>query len=475
MQAQPYSIIEKSPKQQALIQLFNMKYLLLFAILLISCTPATHEEVVIDRPTATQTAIVESQPVPTNTPTPTILLPATETSIPQPTSIPYLTITDPSLVQIKKHLSNLPDEAVAHFASNLLSKQADIFYQDLNGDNLPDLVLSDINDPFSWGQGALMILLASPEGYLPPFVINTWAKYRLKQRVAFADWTGDSIPELIFDTRQDIGGTEYYEETTTRYIIQCQVQCATIWQEDIHHEIFATHFHKQMTTTIELTTTPQGELTLETVKQGFSTFPWQVEPTEHQTYLWSGSEFVPTAVSTLTTTYAIEPSGILTASNLSGDVAILASQAHQYAGKPGRACEVQLNGTSIHEPIPCYPDFSTVAWLDVFGNGRQELIAIFQQTYTQQLLIFTADGSQQISNITADVIQADLFGLRLQDIDNDSVLEILAGDRTGTGQNCKIYSGYYPEPTSVCWYYEISYQTNIYDWNGSEFVLQEER
>jgi hypothetical protein len=109
------------------------------------------------------------------------------------------------------------------------------------------------------------------------------------------------------------------------------------------------------------------------------------------------------------------------------------------------------------------------------GDGRPEIVIKALEFTTQRLIIFQWDGTvaPQIADITGDVIHSDLYGVRLEDVDSDGQLEILAGSGyLSEGIDCKSYLDIAPGEIEVCWQ-ELSFDDVIYKWDGASFVLWE--
>jgi hypothetical protein len=103
---------------------------------------------------------------------------------------------------------------------------------------------------------------------------------------------------------------------------------------------------------------------------------------------------------------------------------------------------------------------------DEFGNQLSDKDCVHQR-----LLAYQQMNSQliEIANITGCVMQSDLYGVQIQDVDGDGQVEILAVDGVLTEPNCDETITPYAHERIYCWY-ELSQQDEIYRWNGSEFV-----
>jgi hypothetical protein len=131
-----------------------------------------------------------------------------------------------------------------------------------------------------------------------------------------------------------------------------------------------------------------------------------------------------------------------------------------------------LDDRAIGAPFLCLFPFAD--WRDVTGDGNLELVVTaYSGRYGvhdnekdcahQRLLIFEIDEEtiHQLANIIGCIWRPDLFGVRLENVDVDAPLEIIAGGQrmTSTPQSCR--GGY-------CWY-ELNDYDDVYNWNGESF------
>jgi hypothetical protein len=80
-----------------------------------------------------------------------------------------------------------------------LTEAVQLTYEDVNGDQEEDLVVTDLllTAIFLWGD----------DTYLTPYIIlgSSW-KYAPASQTNLVDWTNDSVSEVIFNYRSDSGG-----------------------------------------------------------------------------------------------------------------------------------------------------------------------------------------------------------------------------------------------------------------------------
>lgn len=67
-------------------------------------------------------------------------------------------------------------------------------------------------------------------------------------------------------------------------------------------------------------------------------------------------------------------------------------------------------------------------------------------------------------------VKSPIYGTRLENIDDDNALEILAGNYELAGSNCKIADLPFLGPTEDCWYAELNFYDTVYDWDGTTYV-----
>jgi hypothetical protein len=193
-----------------------------------------------------------------------------------------------------------------------------------------------------------------------------------------------------------------------------------------------------------------------------------------KTYTWNGTNFEQTSTNILAPEFTVTSDSMLSLNNQeNGSTMILSELDESDYYRPIFRCTLNHNNKPIDEPFECLPDFTKISWQDITNDGKEELIVVATSLGTQQLLAYEINEQEtiQIANVAGDIIRSDLFGVQLEDVDEDGQLEILAGRGYATeGSNCKIYEGIYPDPWEFCWWYELDLQEQIYRWNGHQFV-----
>ncbi|MCB9421163.1 MAG: hypothetical protein H6667_15280 [Ardenticatenaceae bacterium] len=382
-----------------------------------------------------------------------------------------------------------------NFEQANLSETTDIFYQDVNGDGEVDLILSDLH-PSWWGQGIMAIFLWVRDHYIKPFVVMGYAKYFPYQRVSFEDWTGDNIPEVIFDFKGDFGGTGYFKDTWMRYVIHCQESCSVVWNEIVAQ---TRRFNAiGLTSTIIVRTSnddnkPEIRITTESfnapeIGPGFEDDPFadlRVYTSTLQVYTWNGDIFEQSDEQVLSLPETIVSKAVLNSTDgpnvatLNADLTLTTDLNSEDFYRPSYDCALYVNGMILGEPFNCYRDFSTVEWVDLTGDGQKEVVVIAQVFDTQRLLAYQWDAgvAMQIADISGDIIRSDLYGVRLEDVDGDGQLEIMAGvlDYQTDRSTCKTYGEpFFVSGTEVVCYHELAFDDLLYSWDGNQFTLDED-
>lgn len=426
---------------------------------------------------------------------PTPLATATATAVPTPSF--SLTQREPTLAEIEEFLSLspvlffYPDRGLElipledYFLEHDLSKHTETFYQDVNGDEEADLILADMF-PFFWENGFVIVMLWKGNQYGTPLMILDGAKYSPGLQVTFEDWTNDNIPEIIFDFKSDLGGTGVKQTTWTRYVIHCHIACEVIWWGVTGELLSASTIRRLLTTNIERQLDEMGKPRLTVATSSFSAPDFggmgngskSVFTSTSTIYTWNGILFEKTDEQVVQPMQTITEDSVLSATNQSGIEARITSEFDNfYADYVIFHCTLEIGEIIIEETFECLPNFTKVTWLDITNDGREEIIINATGLGTQNLLVFkwSEESLVQIAKIEGDIVRSDLFGVHLEDIDEDGQLEIIAGrGYFSEGSNCKIYEYGSPDPTEFCWWHELDLREQVYRWDGETFVLESE-
>ncbi|MAT97272.1 MAG: hypothetical protein CL608_09035 [Anaerolineaceae bacterium] len=481
-------------------------FLILIWGLLVSCqaddsitasteTAVSTPQVELVMETAVPTTIGATLPSSTasSTPLPTPSATATATAVPTPSF--SLTQREPTLAEIEEFLSLspvlffYPDRGLElipledYFLEHDLSKHTEFFYQDVNGDEETDLILADMF-PLFWENGFVIVMLWTGNQYGTPLMILDGAKYSPGLQVTFEDWTNDDIPEIIFDFKSDLGGTGVKQTTWTRYVIHCHIACEVIWWGVTGELLSASTIRKLLTTSIERNVDEMGKPNLTIETSSFSAPDFGGTGNGAKTiftstlaiYTWNGTLFEKADEQVIQPMYTVTEDSILSATNQSGiDARITSEFDNFYADYVIFHCTLEVGEIIVEETFECLPNFTKVTWLDITNDGREEIIIDATGLGTQSLLVFKwgEENLVQIANILGDIIDPDLFGVRLEDTDDDGQFEIVAGrGYFSEGSNCKIYEYGSPDPTESCWWHELDLREQVYRWDGETFVLE---
>lgn len=484
----------------------------LIVLFMFSCT--TDESVL--KPTAianvTVTPITTITTTPGYTPPPTLPLAtptviasltltasSTNTASPTltPSSIEPLKIQEPSLATLNDYLLNTNSEDFLF--TSPLTEVATLLYEDVNGDEFNDLIISDYL--------RVVILLWRGDRYSEPFQLvrlPPW-KYSPASRVQLSDWTNDDVPEVIFDHNADTGGTGMLHDAWIRYIIHCNIQnCDIVWEGTL--AAITSDFNSGgidvYTADLHLDThTPKPQLRY--VSEYFSVYSNGFYLPENalaglnyklqnlttftstlSIYEWNDHSFEHKDEQIIYLPKSISDDSKLEARSDTGNVAKINVTAVEAVTNRNDRCELFLNDENVGEVFGCKHNFTSVEWKNITGDGRDEIIVtalsgtsdpeqainIDASCVHQRLLAYQWDGMtiSEIANIYGCVIQPNLFGVKIEDFDSDGELEVIAA-RWYSDPDCE------PIQSEVfglipC-YHDLQYNHWIYKWNGSQFVF----
>ena len=415
-----------------------------------------------------------------------------------PTPIEPFTIREPSLPIINDYLVSIVSEEFPFITP--LTEIAELLYEDVNGDNEDDLVISDYL--------RVIILLWDENKYSQPFMLTRmppW-KYAPASRVKFTDFTADKVPEVIFDHYDPIGGVGLYHGDWNRYIIHCGNQeCKTVWEGTLAGETsdFNAGGMDLFIGVLRLDTTAERP-TLRYLTENFLIYSYGMYlPISNHLYFhraefeyltvftstlsiyeWNNSTFEFQSEEIVSLPRQIQSAANLVAQNESGNVAAIKITEVDYPISQNDRCELFVDDVLIGEMFGCKYNFTTVEWKDITQDGRDEIIVttlsgtsdpenlfeIEANCFHQHLIAFTWDGenAEEIINTYGCVVQQDLFGVRFEDFDSDGQDEIIAA-RWHTEEDCAPIQSEVINFTLFC-FGDWDYDLWIYKWNGSRFV-----
>lgn len=483
---------------------------LMICLFLVGCVEASQPEVttftasptaLLLSPTVTQSeaqmATVAPQPIHIPTFIPTVTLTPTVTPTPQPivtpsaTSVPPILNRQPSPEELERYLDGL---ALFSEPEPIYGHVVEAIYEDVNGDGEVDLIVSDylFVGVFLWQQ----------DHYDGAFIHQEFPwKYDPGSRVILEDWTNDGISEIIFDYREDTGGTGYRGTEWSRSILHCptlESYCEVIWAGESGRldEGYGRGEVGLLRANIRQEVDGDGRSIVKVITQSFATEFWltgtlKIYTSTLESYVWNGSHYELQDSENLAPMQIIEPQSVLEKRLDNTIIATMSVRSNNDAGLLNDICQLFVNEQKVGLEFGCKEDFISLDWQDVTGDGLEELVVIaYSNAYTnigfegegygwdkdcihQRIIIFQQYNSdfRLIANVTGCVVESDLYGVRFEDVDHDGQVEILAANSWLTGdRGFSTLSLSAPEGKQENRWYELGYQNEVYRWNGSQFV-----
>ncbi len=456
-------------------------------------------------PTITPTVIVlptmTTRPTATSRPSETAASTITPSVTPTLEPLPPLTIRNPSIEQLQEYLLNIPaayfnqaygypnppEDEVKVLRFHGFTEIANIIYEDLNGDGFDDMIFHD--------DGVLAIWLWQNLAYGDPFLLlRVSDHYSSASRFNLEDWTNDGIPEVAWITH--FGGrygTGISGASWGYKVISCQQEmCKLVWWHGIASyeentndggiNLYRTHLVKSIN--------DREEVILTYSESGFEFYPSDtmygeplvIYPSTVTTFAWTGAEFEEQSAETLSELQRINEDKSLEAVNSDGvEVEILAHS--NYAADAGNdVCQLIVNGQSVGQAFGCKEIFTKVTWQDITNDGQPEIVITtlsgsnpkdeernvlseISCVHERFLAYQWKDGTaREIANVAGCLVQTDLYGVRLQDIDEDDQVEIVLASRLTSEPECS-------EDFPIhCWF-ELDPIDHVYKWDGATFVF----
>lgn len=354
-----------------------------------------------------------------------------------------------------------------------------IIYADVNHDGEQDLVAL-YSFPFIQGNEFIIVMLWERAAYGQPFGIYLTSELQGGLHFSLEDWTGDGLEEIVWDVETNTTGSGYVETTYEKFIIRCGSECSVLWQGSTSvdwHSLINFHGRGIQTTDIHLLADP---LRIETTTSLFhlpyvyegETAPLKIFKTNQEIYTWTGSVFTPTHSSVLSPSHEVTSTQQLEAESAGGKAVIQTSYVpavpsldkYEYF-----TCQLEVGNTTVGDRFECIPSFTRVWWQDVTADGRDEVVVSTLYDIQARLLVWEIGGGYRLTaDIRGDVIRSDLYGVRLENIDQDPELEILAGEWLKyTDSFC--FSTEIQEIVTACWN-STSRDDVVYDWDGTRFT-----
>ncbi len=363
-----------------------------------------------------------------------------------------------------------------------------IVYQDLNQDGVDDLTV--------FGFHGLLVLLWEGDRYSDPFVIDAgwsrgWGPYL---RAAYEDWTGEGVPEIVLEEDSLGGGTGLWIAATTRSFVHCEQRCAVVWSDIVDRSVSEIRSGGMALDRAELTRLPDAPNQFRVLTHSFSIYccdegggPGPIEAlnvytSTVTTYVWTGAAFEAGEPATVSRWRIVESDSVLSSTGPRGDRAVVRWLWNGEGNTPSDVCWVSVNEGPLGKPFGCRHTFTQVHWLDLTGDGQEEIVVTAFSVGNpdgpltpeigpdapygsvssvgcehQRMLIYAWDGVQtsELADVAGCVQEEDLYGVRLEDIDGDGLLDLRAA---------RVYASDLPDPLPE----------RIYRWNGERFVFWSE-
>ena len=203
------------------------------------------------------------------------------------------------------------------------------------------------------------------------------------------------------------------------------------------------------------------------------------------TFSWDGQEFQWRDTKALEPASQVDSLEKLETISSEGQTAVITAEFNNGATNQNDSCQLHVDGVIVGTEFGCKKNFTVIDWQDVTNDDQAELVITTlsglhdiegralsdKECVHQRLLIYQWNNSvlTEIANITGCVVQSDLYGVRIQDIDGDEQIEILAANRWLTDDRCFSAIIGMDGSQDNCWY-QFGHQDEVYKWNGSEFV-----
>ncbi|MEO8612137.1 MAG: hypothetical protein ABI690_29855 [Chloroflexota bacterium] len=425
----------------------------------------------------------------------TSTLPCSQSNI-----IGTLNLREPTIEDIQNYLCLFALGDDGQPDSSDLSENTELIYRDVNGDREPDLIVSDYL--------YVGVLLWLPDRNEYTFAFQTHALHSPRNpasKVSFEDWTDDGIPEIIFDSRWAVSGTDIGGDHWVKSIIHCEVAiCMLAWSDELDTYSYFASAQDGMylrQSELKLITEPDGKLVLQKMTSEFVTDcsyscklnndliqsfkdygPFQVSDIVQSRFVWNGKTFEPADETVVQKGYIVDANSDLDAVNSNGRQATISVEKVEsgaaYRGLRD-SCQVMVDDINVGEAFLCVPNYTQVNWIDLTSDGHAELVVkvfasllngqevSFHPCAYQRLMVYqiTENRYQRIANVAGCMTSEDFFGVRLEDVDGDGQPEIVSAGQLTTDLPDDCFGGF-------CWY-ELRKQNDIYKWNGHQFAYWE--
>ncbi|MGB1250984.1 MAG: FG-GAP repeat domain-containing protein [Candidatus Promineifilaceae bacterium] len=321
---------------------------------------------------ATETVVEEGVVISAETRPPTPTLPLEPTATIAPT--PSIKMRRPSIERVEVALAQLPLDVMGEAGRFGIAPTLE--FVDLNGDGEDDLIASD--------NLLVAIFLWLGNGYVLQHVERGSGKYSPNAGYQLADWTGDGVPELLFNSKSDNGGTGYYEYYRERTVVHCHAnRCERVFNEPrISHQREANVGGVAHDTTVSQLDLASDLPQLTVQQRGFTFYldgyyrqdvdeqevgTLNIKAATDLVYAWSGQTFELQDETIVAPAQRITMTSHLSATSQIANVATisvtkLAENASTYRND---RCQLFVNGIAIGASLGCKRDFAQLSWQNV--------------------------------------------------------------------------------------------------------------
>lgn len=370
--------------------------------------------------------------------------------------------------------------------------EAQFLYHDLNGDTQDDLVVfNDTN---------IAVMVWTGNEYGAPLVQNNVAGRIPGARVLFEDWTGDAVPELIYDYRDPYVGTNMGGSRWVRSVIHCGAEtCTLAWEGYMEDNQFFGPYTRISYSEIRL----GGDGTFVYQTDGFYISAVGLQTSEAETritqfatiqaeYEWTGTIFARLTETITTPAQAFTETTNLEAihNDQTAQIFVEIIEANEPQELYNRVfCQLLINEQPIDDVFPCAEQYTSVTWRDVTNDDLPELIvdaitpfseinSVERNCEQRRIMIYQMhdDDIGKIADVAGCLVSRNLTGVQLQDIDGDEQIEIIANRSLyrytpETGCNITIQAPII-EGVATC-FWQLNDEVDVYIWDGEQFVLDE--
>lgn len=338
---------------------------------------------------------------------------------------------------------------------------------DVNGDGREDLVVVAANNVF--------VLLQGADGYERPQrlgeTLDSTACFGPSIWIDMADWTGDGAQEILVQTSGTAAGgpgATLYTGGTQLTVLLCEREsCHVAWSdvvERIGTDTYNGGFRSYRNLVKPVPAGDNGGLPqLIAEASGFDIFccgesndpeyfqRLQVYTSTVTTYALRSGIYEEIETRVIAPAATIKSQSQLKATSSDGHVAEVEWFRYFQDSLVSDRCHVLVDGVALDRVFGCRHEFTQARWVDLTGDGVEELaVTAFSMPNVsgpliwddptsweelddetcphQRLLAYSWDGGQlvEVANVAGCVIQSDLYGVRLTDVDGDGVQEIMA-------------------------------------------------